>query len=136
MRFSTRAEYGLRAIVSLAKTYPTQKNLQEISKEEKISMKYLERLFVVLKKGKLIKKEGTTEVWSKELSDGSKAVGLFNRGDQATKVTLSLKDLGMNNPCKGRDIWQKKDLDMIKNEYTCILPPHGSQLLKIQVEHQ
>ena len=55
MQFSTRAEYGLRAIVSLAKIYPNQKNLQEISKEEKISLKYLERLFVVLKKGKLIK---------------------------------------------------------------------------------
>lgn len=55
MQFSTRAEYGLRAIVSLAKIYPEQKNLQEISREEKISMKYLERLFVVLKKGKLIK---------------------------------------------------------------------------------
>ena len=54
MQFSTRAEYGLRAIVSLAKTYPKQKNLQEISREEKISMKYLERLFVALKRGKLI----------------------------------------------------------------------------------
>jgi len=54
MRFSTRAEYGLRAIVSLAKDYPSQKSLKEISRQEKISVKYLERLFVVLKKAKLI----------------------------------------------------------------------------------
>ena len=87
-------------------------------------------------KGKFIKKEGTADIWSKKLSDGSKAVGLFNRGDQPTKVTLSLNDLGMKNSCKARDLWSRQDLDSIKNEYTCILQPHGAQLLKIQVEHQ
>jgi len=54
MKFSTRAEYGLRAIVSLAKDYPNKKSLQEISKEEMISVKYLEKLFVILKKEKLV----------------------------------------------------------------------------------
>jgi Rrf2 family transcriptional regulator, cysteine metabolism repressor len=54
MKFSTRAGYGLRATVNLAKNYPQQKNLLEISKEEGISLKYLEQLFSVLKKNKLI----------------------------------------------------------------------------------
>jgi len=55
MKFSTKAEYGLRAVVNLARKYPEQKSLKEISVEEKISMKYLERIFAILKKEKLVK---------------------------------------------------------------------------------
>ncbi len=54
MKFSTRAGYGLRAAVNLAKIYPQQKSLQEISREEGISLKYLEQLFRALKKNKLV----------------------------------------------------------------------------------
>lgn len=57
MRFSTRAGYGLRAVVNLARNYPGQKSLQEISREEKISLKYLEQLFRTLKKNKLVKSQ-------------------------------------------------------------------------------
>jgi len=54
MKFSTRAGYGLRAAVNLARNYPQQKSLQEISREEGISLKYLEQLFRALKKSKLV----------------------------------------------------------------------------------
>lgn len=54
MKFSTRAGYGLRATVNLARNYPQQRNLQEISREEGISLKYLEQLFRTLKKNKLV----------------------------------------------------------------------------------
>lgn len=54
MRFSTRGEYGLRLAVSLAKTYPEIKNLKDISIEEKISLKYLERLAGNLRRANII----------------------------------------------------------------------------------
>lgn len=54
MKFSTRAGYGLRATVNLARNYPKQRSLQEISREEGISLKYLEQLFRTLKKNKLV----------------------------------------------------------------------------------
>ena len=57
MRFSTRAGYGLRAMVNLAKNYPDQKSIHEISKEEGISLKYLEQLFRTLKKNNLVKSQ-------------------------------------------------------------------------------
>jgi Rrf2 family cysteine metabolism transcriptional repressor len=57
MKFSTRAGYGLRAAVNLAKNYPNQKSLQEISREEGISLKYLEQLFRILKKNKLVESQ-------------------------------------------------------------------------------
>lgn len=56
MIFSTRSTYGLRAMINLAKK---QKQgsiaLAQISKEENISLKYLERLFAGLKKAGLVK---------------------------------------------------------------------------------
>jgi len=54
MRFSTKAEYGLKAIVNLAAVFPEQKTMKQISQDEKISLKYLERLMIVLRKNNLI----------------------------------------------------------------------------------
>lgn len=54
MKFSTKAEYGLKAMVNLANIFPKQKNLKTISQEEKISVKYLEQLFSKLRKSDLI----------------------------------------------------------------------------------
>ncbi|MEK7598714.1 MAG: Rrf2 family transcriptional regulator [Patescibacteria group bacterium] len=57
MKFSTRAEYGLKAMANLAKDFPGQKVLRQISKEEKISVKYLERLIGELRKKDLVKSQ-------------------------------------------------------------------------------
>jgi Rrf2 family transcriptional regulator, cysteine metabolism repressor len=57
MKFSTRAGYGLRAMTNLAKNYPQQKSIHEISNEEGISLKYLEQLFRTLRKNNLIKSQ-------------------------------------------------------------------------------
>src|SRR3989339_1242979 len=54
MKFSTRAEYGLQAMANLARYYPTQKNIQQISREENIPAKYLERLMGELRKNNLV----------------------------------------------------------------------------------
>lgn len=56
MIFSTRSTYGLRAIINLAKREKFgHVSLAVIAKQEKISLKYLERLFAVLKRAGLIK---------------------------------------------------------------------------------
>lgn len=57
MRFSTKAEYGLRAAVSLARAYPEQRNVAEISAEENISAKYLETLMGQLRRSGLVKSQ-------------------------------------------------------------------------------
>ncbi len=55
MKFSTRTTYGLRAMIELAKNYnKSSLSLSKIAKSEKISLKYLERLFSILKKAKLV----------------------------------------------------------------------------------
>lgn len=55
MNFSTKGEYGLRAAVNLAKNYPQKKNLKTIAAEEKISLKYLERLAGELRRKNIIR---------------------------------------------------------------------------------
>ena len=54
MKFSTKAEYGLRAIVHLDKTGKKPVSLAFIAKKEKLSLAYLERLFASLKKAGII----------------------------------------------------------------------------------
>ncbi|MBT5338608.1 Rrf2 family transcriptional regulator, partial [Candidatus Falkowbacteria bacterium] len=53
MKFSTKAEYGLRAIVHLDKAGKKSVSLAWIADKEKISLSYLERLFASLKKAGL-----------------------------------------------------------------------------------
>lgn len=55
MRFSTKAEYGLKAMVNLAKCFPDQKTSKEIALSENISQKYLERLLGALCNGGVLK---------------------------------------------------------------------------------
>ncbi|MFH1178613.1 MAG: Rrf2 family transcriptional regulator [bacterium] len=56
MKFSTRAEYGLRLMVNLAKDYAINKpkSLTLIAEEEKLPLPYLERLAARLRRGNLI----------------------------------------------------------------------------------
>lgn len=54
MKFSTRAEYGLKAMVNLALDFPKIKSIKDIAREENISKKYLERLIGELRKNKLV----------------------------------------------------------------------------------
>lgn len=54
MKFSTKAEYGLKAMTNLAQCYPEQKTIGEIAKDENISQKYLERLMGILRDGGVV----------------------------------------------------------------------------------
>lgn len=55
MRFSTRAEYGLKAMTSLASAYPETLAVREISLREHIPSKYLERIIGILRRQNLVK---------------------------------------------------------------------------------
>ena len=75
--------------------------------------------------------EGPLEIWVKPLSDGSKAVGLFNRGESELKITVNFKQIGAPASAKLRDLWQRKDLGTVQNAYTADVPTHGVVLLKV-----
>jgi alpha-galactosidase len=82
--------------------------------------------------GRRIAQEGPLEVWAKRLSDGSVAVGLFNRGESANPITVSFKDIGGKASATARDLWKHQDLGSFNGSYTEEVPRHGAALIKIQ----
>jgi alpha-galactosidase len=71
------------------------------------------------------------ELWAKPLADGTLAVGLFNRGLQATKMTATWKELGLTGRQRVRDLWQHKDLGDFNGEFSQSVPAHGAMLVKV-----
>ena len=78
-----------------------------------------------------ISKDGDLEIWAKDLQDGSRAVGLFNRSNEKADVTANFKQLGLNGKCLVRDLWRQKDVGTFEKQYRAVVPPHGVILIKI-----
>jgi alpha-galactosidase len=103
-----------------------------------------------------IKQDGSLEVWAKDMEDGSKAVGLFNRGDAEAAVSVTWPELGINcpQPASGgaaqngagllmlsgqhsdnrqlvRDLWRQKDLGYFKDHFQTLVPRHGVVLVRV-----
>ncbi|MCL5027824.1 MAG: NPCBM/NEW2 domain-containing protein [Bacteroidetes bacterium] len=92
--------------------------------------------------------ESGKQIWSKDMFDGSKAVGLFYTGvdnkakDPADyfnwnkiptkeKITLTASELGITGKFKVRDLWRQRDLGTFKDKYTAEVPYHGVILIKV-----
>ncbi|MDD4870441.1 MAG: NPCBM/NEW2 domain-containing protein [Kiritimatiellae bacterium] len=71
------------------------------------------------------------EVWAKDLEDGSKAVGLFNRGYTEASVTAKWQDLGISGKQTVRDLWRQKDVGEFSDQFSSPVSPHGAVLIKI-----
>ena len=75
--------------------------------------------------------QGSSEVWAKDLADGSKAVGLFNLGEETTDVMVSWPDLGLSGKHQVRDLWRQLDLGKSADSFRASVPHHGVVLVKI-----
>jgi alpha-galactosidase len=75
--------------------------------------------------------DGRLEVWARPLWDGTMAVGLFNRGVEAAKVTAKWSDLGLKGSQMVRDLWQQKNLGNFSESFSTMVPQHGAVLVKI-----
>ena len=71
------------------------------------------------------------EVWVKELSDGSKAVGLFNTGEETATVSFDAEELQWKTSFTARDCWRQKDLGKFTT-YSASVPAHGVVLLRVR----
>lgn len=76
--------------------------------------------------------DGKLEIWMKELEDGSKAVGLFNRGIFPEKINAKWNVLGLNGKHQVRDAWRQKNLGVFEKSFETELPAHGVRLLVIK----
>ena len=74
---------------------------------------------------------GDAQVWGRDLEDVSKAVGLFNLGEQPAKVTVTWQELGIKGPQMARDLWRQKNLGSQTEKFETTVPSHGVVLIKI-----
>lgn len=120
MKFSTKAEYGLRALVNLAQQKGYY-SLAQIAKEEKISLAYLERLFAKLKKsGLVISQKGVNGGYkiAKPLNNISvKDVFVALEGD-ISPYNCNCLDLSTicktDCKCNVKIVWQKLETEICK----------------------
>jgi alpha-galactosidase len=84
------------------------------------------------KQGKRLSQSGDSEIWVRDLADGTKAIAFFNRGGETSDLTLKWSDAGFKSaPKKARDLWSHKDLKLDGSEYKAAVPSHGVVLLRV-----
>jgi alpha-galactosidase len=83
--------------------------------------------------GRRVRKDGDTEVWAKQLRDGSRAVILFNRGADEAQISVSWEELGYPAHLAAgvRDLWMKKDLGKFAGMYGVKVASHGVVMVKV-----
>lgn len=81
--------------------------------------------------GHRVSQSGPVQVWAKPLTGGRTAVGLINAGESPFSATVNFSDIGYSKPVHVRDLWEGKDLGVLKNSYTTIVPKHGVVLIEV-----
>jgi len=79
-----------------------------------------------------VAQNGETEVWARKLSDGSMAVGFFNRGSQSAPVAVSWEQLGIIGQWRAHDVWWHQDIGTANGNYSVFLTGHTSLLLRLR----
>lgn len=80
--------------------------------------------------GHAVRSEGDAVIWIKPLADGSVALAVFNRGEQAARVMLRPEDAGLARMGARHDVWRGADLPPGQTSMT--VPAHGAVLLRVR----
>ena len=81
------------------------------------------------RQGERLYQSGDLDVWTKPLSNGRVAVGLFNRSWSTRDVSVDLAEIGFRNGASLHDVWKHKDLGRRSGIFTDTLPKHAATLL-------
>jgi alpha-galactosidase len=81
---------------------------------------------------KKISEQGSLVVAARRLMHQTWAVGLFNRGSAAAKMTVTWKELGLHGKLQVRDLWAHKDLGRIADQFSGEVPSHGVVLITVR----
>jgi alpha-galactosidase len=83
------------------------------------------------KQGDRLYESGDLDVWTKPLSGGRVAVGLFNRSWDVRDVSVDLAEIGFKNGASVKDVWGQKDLGRRSGVFTSRIPKHGVTLIVV-----
>ena len=86
------------------------------------------------RQGRKVRDDGDLEVWSKELTDGSRAVVLFNRSEKEADISFSWGEIGYPESLSlaVRDLWQHEDRGTFDGSYSARVPSHGVVMLTVR----
>jgi len=108
VKFSTKAEYGLRAMANLASAFPGVKNMKEISDEEGISLKYLEKLIGSLRRNKLVTSyKGKSGGYALIKNPKNIRVGDVIEILEGPVALVKCGSCGIENKCSSSFVWIK-----------------------------
>jgi hypothetical protein len=79
-------------------------------------------------RAKRLSQQGSTEVWSRDLSGGRKAVALFNRGTQDATVSVTFSQLDVSGTPTVRDLWHREDVTDATTQIS-VNVPHEAALM-------
>ncbi len=79
--------------------------------------------------GDRLHRSGDLDVWTKPLSRGRLAVGLFNRARSSRDIAVDLAEIGFRTGAGLRDVWKQKDLGFRSGVFTDAVAGHGVTLL-------
>lgn len=82
------------------------------------------------------KSDNSQVIYVKHLEDGSLAVGMFNRGEEAANISINPRMLGLYDGDRiVRDLWRQKDVGTLTSDrgerFTTLVPAHGVALVKV-----
>lgn len=83
------------------------------------------------KAGSMLTTLENTEVWSKEMEDGSIVLGFLNLSKEVINVKIPLSELKLKGKYKTRNLWKKEDLGIFENEFQTTIPAHGIVMLQL-----
>ena len=86
------------------------------------------------RQGRRVAQNGDTEVWARQLQDGSRAVILLNRGAGEQEIAVQWEELGYtrNIPTSVRDLWQHKDLGTFSGKFSASVASHGVVMVTVK----
>lgn len=86
------------------------------------------------RQGRRVRDDGDTEVWSRELADGARAVVLLNRGTKPADIAVAWHEIGYPDAVKAdvRDVWVHRDIGRRKGGYRATVPAHGVTMVIVR----
>jgi len=83
-----------------------------------------------------VKEDEMTQIWVKELEDGSKAIGVFNLDNTVQEIVVNWSDLKLTPNQQVRDVWRQKDMGIYSNSYTVRVLSHDVALFVARPQNQ
>jgi hypothetical protein len=73
----------------------------------------------------------TYEIWARDLENGDKAIGLFNKTMKPLFIPVQMRDLKIEGKWSMRDLWLQQDLGKVRDHFEMKVRPHGVRLVRL-----